>query len=89
MAQGPKAWATTRATIQQLLSRDEPTLRDDEVLQKEALIPMELVCMHLPAKVGDYTDFFSSREHATNVGRMFRGEDDALQPNWCVKQLKY
>lgn len=38
--------------------------------------------MHLPAKIGDYTDFYSSREHATNVGIMFRGKDNALQPNW-------
>lgn len=40
--------------------------------------------MELPATIGDYTDFYSSREHATNVGTMFRGKDNALQPNWCV-----
>ena len=39
--------------------------------------------MELPAKIGDYTDFYSSREHATNVGIMLRGVDNALQPNWC------
>ena len=38
--------------------------------------------MELPAVIGDYTDFYSSREHATNVGTMFRGKDNALQPNW-------
>jgi 2-keto-4-pentenoate hydratase/2-oxohepta-3-ene-1,7-dioic acid hydratase in catechol pathway len=38
----------------------------------KALIPMEAVVMHLPAAIGDYTDFYSSREHATNVGTMFR-----------------
>jgi hypothetical protein len=38
--------------------------------------------MCLPADIGDYTDFYSSREHATNVGTMFRGADNALQPNW-------
>lgn len=38
--------------------------------------------MHLPAKIGDYTDFYSSIHHATNVGIMFRGEKDALMPNW-------
>jgi fumarylacetoacetase len=82
MAQGPKAWATARATIQRLLSADVPTLRDHEALRQRALIPMKNVRTHLPAKVGDYTDFYSSREHATNVGRMFRGEENALQPNW-------
>ena len=38
--------------------------------------------MHMPAKVGDYTDFYASKEHATNVGCMFRGKDNALMPNW-------
>lgn len=38
--------------------------------------------MHLPANIGDYTDFYSSREHATNVGTMFRGKENALMPNW-------
>ncbi|KAF4143327.1 Fumarylacetoacetate (FAA) hydrolase family [Phytophthora infestans] len=89
MAQGPKAWATARSTVQRLLSADESTLRDNEVLRQRALIPMKNVRMHLPARVGDYTDFYSSREHATNVGRMFRGEDNALQPNWLHLPVGY
>ncbi|KAL7678622.1 putative fumarylacetoacetase [Plasmopara halstedii] len=89
MAQGPRAWALARATVQRLLSANEPKLRDDEVLWKRALIPAQNVCMHLPAEVGDYTDFFSSREHATNVGRMFRGEDNALQPYWLHLPVGY
>lgn len=40
--------------------------------------------MHLPAKIGDYTDFYSSIHHATNVGKMFRNADNPLLPNWCV-----
>ena len=42
------------------------------------------VSMHLPAQIGDYTDFYSSKNHAYNVGVMFRGKDNALQPNWSV-----
>ncbi|RLN14212.1 hypothetical protein BBJ28_00009348 [Nothophytophthora sp. Chile5] len=84
MAQGSKAWATARATVQRLLSADISTLRDNDAVRQRALIPMQNVRMHLPAKVGDYTDFYSSREHATNVGVMFRGKDNALQPNWCA-----
>jgi len=38
--------------------------------------------MHLPAAIGDYTDFYASKEHATNVGRMFRGPGSELNPNW-------
>ncbi|KAJ0399214.1 hypothetical protein P43SY_001880 [Pythium insidiosum] len=89
MEQGSKAWATARATIQKLLSADVPTLRDNEELKKKALIPMQNVIMHLPAKIGDYTDFYSSREHATNVGIMFRGKDNALQPNWLHLPVGY
>uniref|UniRef100_M4B5L4 Fumarylacetoacetase n=1 Tax=Hyaloperonospora arabidopsidis (strain Emoy2) TaxID=559515 RepID=M4B5L4_HYAAE len=89
MAQGSKVWSRARATIQRLLSADEPILRDNDALRQRALIPMDDVQMHLPAKVGDYTDFYSSREHATNVGRMFRGEDNALQPNWLHLPVGY
>ena len=39
--------------------------------------------MHLPAAIGDYTDFYLSREHATNCGTMLRGAQNALNPNWC------
>ena len=45
--------------------------------------------MVLPAKIGDYTDFYSSRDHATNVGIMFRGKDNALQPNWLHLPVGY
>lgn len=48
----------------------------------EALYPMAECEMHLPVEVGDYTDFYSSKEHATNVGTMFRDPDNALLPNW-------
>lgn len=42
------------------------------------------VRMELPARIGDYTDFYSSEHHARNVGIMFRGADNALMPNWSV-----
>jgi fumarylacetoacetase len=48
----------------------------------KAIIPMKSVTMHLPVKIGDYTDFYSSIEHATNVGKMFRDPENALLPNW-------
>lgn len=47
-----------------------------------ALVSQKDATMHLPAKIGDYTDFYSSIHHATNVGIMFRGRDNALMPNW-------
>jgi fumarylacetoacetase len=50
---------------------------------------MESVTMHMPAQIGDYTDFYSSREHATNVGTMFRDPDNALLPNWLHLPVGY
>jgi fumarylacetoacetase len=84
MALGRPAWAEARATLQRLLSSEEGALRDNATLRREALVSLAEACMHLPAAIGDYTDFYCSREHATNVGAMFRGKDNALQPNWWV-----
>ncbi|OQS03629.1 fumarylacetoacetase [Thraustotheca clavata] len=89
MGLGKQAWDSARATIKKLLSVDEATLRDNAALRVRALIPMANVFMHLPAQIGDYTDFYSSREHATNVGIMFRGKDNALQPNWLHLPVGY
>jgi fumarylacetoacetase len=89
MALGPKMWAKTRARISELLRDDHPELRDNEELRKLALLPMHDVKLHMPFAVSGYTDFYSSREHATNVGVMFRGKDNALQPNWLHMPIGY
>jgi len=89
MAMGKQVWKIVRDRIQQVLSTNDPTLRDNAELRNAALIPMSSVTMHLPSKIGDYTDFYSSREHATNVGIMFRGRDNALQPNWLHLPVGY
>lgn len=84
------AWRATRARLTQLLAADgDDCLRRDEQLCSAALQPLSSVKMHLPAQVGDYTDFYASREHATNVGIMFRGRDNALQPNWLHLPVGY
>jgi fumarylacetoacetase len=89
MALGPKVWSSTRARISELLRQDHPELRDNEKLRKRALVPMADVKLHLPFAVSGYTDFYSSKEHATNVGVMFRGKDNALQPNWLHMPIGY
>eukprot|EP00111_Clytia_hemisphaerica_P024319 TCONS_00071736-protein len=89
MSLGRPAWQETRATLQKILSKNEGVLRDDAGLREKALIPMESVTMHLPARIGDYTDFYSSRDHATNVGTMFRGKENALMPNWLHLPVGY
>ena len=74
MALGKPVWKFVRSKLQ--------TMIKEKKLPKESLFPMGEVKMHLPIQVGDYTDFYASKEHATNVGTMFRGKDNALQPNW-------
>lgn len=64
-------------------------LHENIPLQKLAMHPLRTTQCHLPATIGDYTDFYSSREHATNVGIMFRGKDNALQPNWLHMPIGY
>jgi fumarylacetoacetase len=89
MALGPNVWSKTRARISELLREDHPELRDNEELRRQALVPMADVRLHLPFAVSGYTDFYSSKEHATNVGVMFRGKDNALQPNWLHMPIGY
>ena len=89
MARGPKVWSATRARISELLRADHPELRDNRELRARALVPMADVRLHMPFAVSGYTDFYSSKEHATNVGVMFRGKDNALQPNWLHMPIGY
>jgi fumarylacetoacetase len=89
MAYGPTAWRAVRAMVSELLRHDRPQLRDDTKLRERAFVPMAEVKMLLPAVIGDYTDFYSSREHATNVGIMLRGPENALMPNWLHLPVAY
>ncbi|KAJ8926102.1 hypothetical protein NQ315_009959 [Exocentrus adspersus] len=89
MALNPKAWKEARETIQSLLSVNNTSLQNDAHLQSRAFIPQSDAIMHLPAKIGDYTDFYSSIHHATNVGSMFRSRESALMPNWKYLPVGY
>ena len=70
-----------RERVQQLLLQENEELRTHSIRGK-VLIKSKEVVMLLPVKIGDYTDFYSSIEHATNVGKMFRDPENALLPNW-------
>ena len=67
-----------REIIQQQLTDESSKIKMSSVV----IIPMNEAEMHLPVKVGDYTDFYSSIEHATNIGSMFRDPSNPLLPNW-------
>lgn len=78
---GRPYWTLTRNRIIELLDAENGELRDSEHRER-ALVPMEQATMCMPLKVHNYTDFYSSLEHATNVGKMFRPDGDPLLPNW-------
>lgn len=71
-----------RERVSWLLRHDTPTLRDDAPLRERCLLPMKDATMRMPFAIGDYTDFYASANHATNVGKMFRPDGDPLLPNY-------
>ncbi len=79
---GKEITIPVRERISELLQKDNKELQSNDQLREKALIPMNKATMHLPIRVGDYTDFYSSESHATNVGTMFRDPENALLPNW-------
>ena len=90
MALGRPAWRQVRDRITELLAADGgSSLRHDAALRAAALLRQDAVTLQLPAVIGDYTDFYASRDHATNVGTMFRGADQALMPNWLHLPVGY
>ncbi|KIW95171.1 fumarylacetoacetase [Cladophialophora bantiana CBS 173.52] len=64
-------------------------LQSNKPLQQKCLIPREQVEMHMPMHIGDYTDFYAGKNHAFNVGCLFRGPDNALQPNYTHLPVGY
>ncbi len=84
LAIGRHAWSEVRDRLLELLSDRS---RQDAV--RPHLIPVDQVRLHLPVEVGDYVDFYSSRNHAENVGRLFRPDSPALPPNWLHLPIGY
>jgi len=84
MALGPAAWAAVRARLQELIG--DPARRADV---EPHLVPRPDVTMYMPFEVADYVDFYSSRQHAENVGRIFRPDAEPLTPNWTHLPIGY
>jgi fumarylacetoacetase len=90
MALGPASWAETRARLTSLLVTDgDPALKHDAGLRERALLPLKDARLHLPFKVSGYTDFYAGKNHAFNVGSLFRGAVNALPPNWFSMPIAY
>ncbi len=88
MSLGRSHWKALRREISALLASDSPAYRKDNRLGEDILVPMAQAEMLLPAAVGDYSDFYASIHHATNVGSMFR-PDNPLLPNYKWVPIGY
>lgn len=91
-ALGRPAHRQVRQFLRDVFREDTPypdALRSNEALKKEALLPVADVQTHLPLTIGDYTDFFAGRNHAHNVGTLFRGPANALNPNYNHLPVAY
>ena len=89
MAHGKSACRELRERLSKLLRSDVPDLQRKQHHVEQSLLPQSAVEMLLPCHIGDYTDFYSSKEHATNVGTMFRDPANALLPNWLHIPVGY
>lgn len=86
---GQKTWREVRNRISDIFLDSNTSLQNNQVDRKKVLFAIADVEMQLPVQVGDYTDFYSSREHATNVGKIFRDPENALLPNWLHIPVGY
>ncbi|NUX98844.1 fumarylacetoacetase [Paraburkholderia youngii] len=89
IATGKEQWRAIRVRLSALLDANNPELRDNAAIRQKALIAQADARLHLPVDIPGYTDFYSSREHATNVGSMFRDPKNALMPNWLEIPIGY
>jgi fumarylacetoacetase len=84
MARGPQAWADLRAQLTEWFTEEA-----HRSTVEPHLVPRSEVTLHLPVEVADYVDFYSSRHHAENLGRMFRPDSAPLTPNWKHLPIGY
>jgi len=88
LSAGPAAWSKARARIVELLSK-RSTESPQVPVARHALFPRKQVQLQLPFAVADYVDFYSSLEHATNMGKILRPDGEALTPNWRYLPIGY
>jgi fumarylacetoacetase len=89
ISDGKKTWRLVRNRIADIFDETNPLLRDNATHRAQIICSVAEVEMQLPVQIGDYTDFYSSKEHATNVGMMFRDPANALLPNWLHIPVGY
>ena len=89
MEYGREGTRAVRERLSELFKEENNELKSNEEDVERVLVPLGDAKLHLPVRVGDYTDFYSSKEHATNVGTLFRDPANALFPNWLHIPVGY
>lgn len=89
ISDGKKTWRLVRNRLAELFEENNSKLRDNKGHRDIIIFSVNEIEMLLPVQIGDYTDFYSSKEHATNVGKMFRDPENALLPNWLHIPVGY
>ena len=89
ISDGRKTWRLVRNRLAELFDENNAKLRDNAAHRDIIIFEIDVIEMLLPVQIGDYTDFYSSKEHATNVGMMFRDPENALLPNWLHLPVGY
>jgi len=89
IADGRKTWRLVRNRIADIFDENNSLLKKNDKHRNSIIFAMNEVEMKLPVNIGDYTDFYASKEHATNVGSIFRDPENALLPNWLHIPIGY
>ncbi len=89
ISDGRTTWRMVRNRISDIFDAGDDELKNNAGHRKTVLFSLDEIEMQLPVHIGDYTDFYSSKEHATNVGSMLRDPDHALFPNWLHLPIGY
>ena len=89
ISDGRTTWRLVRNRIADIFDEENPKLKENKKHRDKVIFNLSDVEVLLPVDIGDYTDFYSSKEHATNVGTMFRDPENALFPNWSHLPVGY
>ncbi len=89
IADGRITWRLVRNRIAEIFDKNNNNLKNNTKHRDRIIFTMDEIEMQLPVAIGDYTDFYASKEHATNVGSIFRDPENALLPNWLHIPIGY
>lgn len=89
MGKSPDVWSDVRKQIVNLLLRNSVLEKEGREIWQKVIVPQENILMYVPVNIGDYTDFYASINHASNVGKIFRDKENPLLLNWTKMPIGY